>query len=426
MPDITSGTGVAFSEAIDFLRERLALPAGEWERLIREVDGAARDRSAGMSDALTRDILDAIREVMEKGGTAAEFRRDFDRLIRSHGWSGDNEAGWRADLTFRTMTAQAMAAGRWRQIERLSARRPWVRYITAGDARVRPAHAAWHGVILRWDDPWWDTHFPPNGFNCRCHAQSLSDDDMQRWGYQATPVAPDAAASIRFVRVNGAVRPVETPAGVDPGFAFNPGKIGMRPRPADSLFGDLPRQWPPVPASETEAITLADRIAEGQAAWEASLSDAEIEAIEAYKGVGFRPVNMMLRGQIDEMDEDDLPFAEAVADTLSGALARARLPKAVTTFRGVPADVAAEYYAMPAGGEFVEPAFVSSSLLEERARDFGDFIIEAVYREGDEAIALVHFIPDVMNAEIEMLLAPGQRFRVLARQRGRMLVEIVK
>lgn len=424
MPDITAGSGVAFREAIDFLRARLALDEKDWLSLIREADRAARDRASGMSDALVRDILDAIKDAMAKGTTAGAFRETFDRLLRTHGWSGDNTAGWRSDLTFRVLTGQAAGAGRWRQIERLAARRPWIRYVTAGDARVRPQHAAWHGVILRWDDPWWDTHFPPNGFNCRCHAMSLSDADLKRFGWTPTPQAPPSDPVIRFTRINGVVRPVETPAGIDPGFAFNPGKLGLKPQdPGGGLFGHLPRQWPPVPSSEAEAITLADRIAEGQAEWEATLSAFELDAIEAYKGVGYRPVNMLLRGE--DIDEDDLDYASDLAETLTGALDRARLPRAVTTFRGVPAEIADESYAYKAGEEFTEPSFVSSSLLEENAFDFGDFIIEAVYPPQTEAIALVHFLPHVMNAEIEMLLAPGKRFRVLARRKGRMLVEIV-
>lgn len=219
--------GVIFREAIEWLADRLAMSSGEWAQLIAEVDAAARDRSTGMSDALTRDILEAVQTGLEEGMTAAAFRDEFDALIARHGWKGDNTAGWRSDLTFRVLTSQAQAAGRWRQIQRLKARRPWLRYVTAGDHRVRPAHAAWHNLVLRVDDDWWRTHFPPNGFNCRCHVQQLSDRDLVRYNLTPAAKAPDLNPVIRFIKVDGVATPVEVPAGIDPGFAFNVGEVGL-------------------------------------------------------------------------------------------------------------------------------------------------------------------------------------------------------
>jgi len=222
------GDGVKFNEAIDFLRQRLTLPDGAWLKLLQEVDTAARDRSAGMNEAMVRDVLEAVSKALEEGSTVETFRDDFDAIAAARGWAGDNTAGWRSALTFRVMTAQAMAAGRWRQIQRLKGRRPWLRYITAGDHRVRDAHRAWHGTILHADDPWWNTHFPPNGFNCRCHVQLLSDRDLERYGLSVTPEAPRLKTVIRFVHgANERAGPVEVPAGIDPGFLVNFGVVGM-------------------------------------------------------------------------------------------------------------------------------------------------------------------------------------------------------
>lgn len=229
--------GIKFNEAIDFLRQRLALPDGVWLNLLQEVDQAARDRSAGMSEAMVHDILEAVLKALEEGTTVETFRNDFDAIAAARGWAGDpgsepgagNTGGWRSALTFRVMTAQAMAAGRWRQIQRLKARRPWLRYITAGDHRVRDAHKAWHGIILHADDPWWHTHFPPNGFNCRCHVQQLSDRDLERYELAVTPDAPPLNTVIRFVRGAGGIsKTEEVPVGIDPGFAVNVGSIGLR------------------------------------------------------------------------------------------------------------------------------------------------------------------------------------------------------
>lgn len=220
--------GVVFREAIEFLRERLAMPPEVWLALLREADAAARDRSRGMSDALLADILKAVIEALEEGTTEATFHKTFDQLILQHGWRGDNAEGWRSALTFRTLTAQAQAAGRWRQIERLGL--PYIRYITAGDHRVRKEHAAWHNLVLRADDPWWDSHFPPNGFNCRCHVMGLDGHEVKRFKLTISETAPPSGNVIRWVKINGVLTPVETPAGVDPGFGFNPGKVGLRPQ----------------------------------------------------------------------------------------------------------------------------------------------------------------------------------------------------
>lgn len=43
-----------------------------------------------------------------------------------------------------------------------------LQYRTAGDDAVRPEHAALDGITLPQSDRFWDNHYPPNGWNCRC------------------------------------------------------------------------------------------------------------------------------------------------------------------------------------------------------------------------------------------------------------------
>jgi SPP1 gp7 family putative phage head morphogenesis protein len=220
--------GVLFQEAIDYLTKRLALTPNAFNELAQSLDAAASDRAAGMSDAMVRGILSAIEAALREGTTADTFRATFDELAKAQGWKGDNTEGWRSKLTFRVLTSQAMAAGRWTQIQRLKSTRPYLRYVTAGDHRVRDAHRQWHNVVLHADDPWWSTHFPPNGFNCRCHVQQLSERDLKRYGWEVTPQAPAIETVIKYVRrPDGGQKAVEVPKGIDPGFAHNPGELGL-------------------------------------------------------------------------------------------------------------------------------------------------------------------------------------------------------
>lgn len=216
---------VRFEEAITFPRRRLAMPPGRWLEILRTADAAARDRSAGMRDALVRDITAALLQAVGDGSGLPSFVEAWEALTDRHGWTDD---GRPAALAFRVLSAQAYAAGRWQQIQRLKAVRPFLRYVHVDPLLLqrwsRHEHADWHGTILPVDDPWWLTHYPPNGWNCRCYVQSLSQRDLARYGWNVSDEAPASTTVIKWV----GGRPVETPAGIDPGFAVNWGVAGLK------------------------------------------------------------------------------------------------------------------------------------------------------------------------------------------------------
>ncbi len=63
--------------------------------------------------------------------------------------------------------ASAEMAAKWERFQQ-DGDRYNLQYRTAGDDKVRPEHAALDRVTLPIDDPFWDTYYPPNGWNCRC------------------------------------------------------------------------------------------------------------------------------------------------------------------------------------------------------------------------------------------------------------------
>lgn len=58
-------------------------------------------------------------------------------------------------------------AAKWEQFE-ADGDRYNLQYRTQHDDKVRPEHAALDGVTLPPSDPFWETYYPPNGWNCRC------------------------------------------------------------------------------------------------------------------------------------------------------------------------------------------------------------------------------------------------------------------
>lgn len=66
-------------------------------------------------------------------------------------------------------------------------------YLTVGDDRVRPEHEALDGIKRKKDDEFWDTYWPPNGWNCRCQAVAIYDSEEKQ-----TPVPKGAEADEGF------------------------------------------------------------------------------------------------------------------------------------------------------------------------------------------------------------------------------------
>lgn len=44
----------------------------------------------------------------------------------------------------------------------------WLEYSTAGDLRVRDAHIPLDGIVQQKNSTFWNSYYPPNGWNCRC------------------------------------------------------------------------------------------------------------------------------------------------------------------------------------------------------------------------------------------------------------------
>ena len=58
--------------------------------------------------------------------------------------------------------------------------RPYWEYVAVMDASTRPELAMLNGLVYRYDDPFWQSFYPPNGWRCRCRVNALSDYNLQK------------------------------------------------------------------------------------------------------------------------------------------------------------------------------------------------------------------------------------------------------
>ena len=187
MPDSNSrlnvGFGTPFQEQIDFLRQKLNLPTERWD----DIQRGAHDRAFIVAGAAKADLLaelhDAVNRAAQDGKGIAAFRKDFKTSVAKNGWTGwtgeGTKAGeaWRTRVIYQTNMSTSYWAGRYQQMTdpEVLKLHPYWRYIHSdGVLHPREDHLAWHGLTLLADNPFWKTHFAPNGIGCQCRITSVT------------------------------------------------------------------------------------------------------------------------------------------------------------------------------------------------------------------------------------------------------------
>ncbi|MCL2139358.1 MAG: phage head morphogenesis protein [Treponema sp.] len=139
-----------------------------------------------------------------------------------------------------TNIRSAYQEGRWERAQESTAH-PYLMYRVGPSKSHRKEHLAWDGLVLPKDDPWWDSHYPPNGWGCKCWTMAVSEGRKQKLKETGISVPPSVDGEPGYtVKVKtqapkitykyfvnerkGTVEPV--PIGIDPAFNWNVGKAG--------------------------------------------------------------------------------------------------------------------------------------------------------------------------------------------------------
>ncbi|MCP5394449.1 MAG: phage head morphogenesis protein [Sphingomonadaceae bacterium] len=189
---------------------------------------------------LLRSIRVSLDETLRNGGTFESWKSNIVPELQKVGWWG---LVTDADLTgtdqpiivnerrlqtiFNTNVRMSQAAARWNKIQREKDRFPYLRYLSDHYRKEpRQDHKSWHGLILPADHSWWQTHFPPNGWGCHCHYEQVSEARMQRKGWKVSTPPDDGPDTLFYAA--GRSEAIRVPAGIHPGFGYNPGTAHLR------------------------------------------------------------------------------------------------------------------------------------------------------------------------------------------------------
>jgi hypothetical protein len=229
-------------EILRYFRDKGLRPAFSWLDVWGEEHAYAFTVAKVQEWKVLAEFKAGIDQALAKGETFATFREAMKQRLTPLGWWGprlvadqegqspaklvDFSLPRRLQITFQSNMRAARAAGQWQRAQRTKAVLPFLLYVRSVAERKRPEHLAWAGTILPIDDPFWNTHFPPNGWNCKCAVRQIGErertEKLDAPGSQFTDEAPTVVERSFKNRRTGEI--VRIPEGIDPGWQGNPGK----------------------------------------------------------------------------------------------------------------------------------------------------------------------------------------------------------
>ena len=107
------------------------------------------------------ELNEAFPSMLDENGNKKPFERFLNDVQKINGTYNANYL--HAEYNF--VQASATMAAKWEQFSE-DGDRYYLQYRTAKDDKVRPEHAVLDGVTLPMSDSFWETYYPPNGWNC--------------------------------------------------------------------------------------------------------------------------------------------------------------------------------------------------------------------------------------------------------------------
>lgn len=186
--------GLAPKDAVAYFEAKGYAVSWNWWDTWQE----AHAQAVTVAKAARMDVLESIRGELEtalkQGITERDFVKALEPRLKKLGWWGkqitvgpDGKAvvdqlgsPWRLKNIYRINLQTAYMAGRYKAQMENSDQQPYWQYVAVMDAATRKSHASLNGKVFHYTDPIWRTHYPPNGWGCRCRVRALSKRALER------------------------------------------------------------------------------------------------------------------------------------------------------------------------------------------------------------------------------------------------------
>lgn len=254
MPDQVD-LGYAFTlapaKAVEYFRSKGHRISWNWYDTYQEANAKAFTVAKVARLDVLQDIRGAVDGAIANGTTFAQFKKDLEPTLRNKGWWGkqivvDSQgvaeqvqlgSVRRLKTIYGTNLQTAYMGGRWKGMVENASERPYWQYIAIDDGATRAKHRAMHKRVFRWDDPIWQSIYPPNDWGCRCRVRALTAKQVEAMGLAVEISDGKLHESMELVsKRTGEVQPV---TGFDlgggdtfkpgAGWSYNPGAAHWQP-----------------------------------------------------------------------------------------------------------------------------------------------------------------------------------------------------
>jgi len=243
--------GLPPEKAIEAFQSKGYAITWSWKDLWQVQQAKAFTVAKVLRTDILQDIRGALDDALNNGTTFHDFKQKLTPVLQAKGWWGKTEhtdtltgevstaqlgSPRRLKTIYQTNLQTAYMAGRYRSMMESADSHPYWQYVAVLDGRTRPMHRAMNGRVFRYDDDLWSTHYPPNGFNCRCRVSPLTADAVEREGYTVDssegrlidheiPLRDGSAATVKALRIK--VDGQDKLFAPDAGWSYNPGKAAF-------------------------------------------------------------------------------------------------------------------------------------------------------------------------------------------------------
>ena len=245
MPNLKAIFKLSPSMAIKYFKNKNNKLSWDWH----EVWQSAHQKSFTVAKLMNEDILQDIRDSLDKalaeGQTLQQFQKELKPTLQKKGWWGEQFVGdsegniehvqmgslSRLKTIYQVNMQTSYMTGRYKTQLDNADNRPYWQYVAVMDKRTRPEHAELNERTFRYDDPFWNSFYPPNGWRCRCRVRALASDDLN--GIEADDSKGQLSEEMQLVsKKTGEMKPVTIytdpltnhKIAPDVGWSYNPGK----------------------------------------------------------------------------------------------------------------------------------------------------------------------------------------------------------